>query len=423
MSFIDLMNETSLSAESSNVDWLSVSTGLTLPYATKKAIVVIDGTGTLSSAALTNGQLLIGSTGNLPTASTITGTIDQINIVSGAGSIVVSAPQDIATTSSPLFANLTLTSLIGGNHLIGHDPTGQPKSIDLDSTNGMVLGFDGTTFTVDTPQDIEIAARPTFSGLDLITANPITTLMFQTLTGQSAIYRQDAIGLTLHDNAGAGMLTVSADVVANCPFTATSLKGTGLTASMPVKTDANKLLVSSAISLTGDVTGILPVASGGTGIGTAMVNGQVLIGRTGLTPVPALLTGTTNQITVTSTSGGITLSTPQNIHTGAGPTFSGLDLQSSGSTTYFTIGTQSVIYHTTGASGLTLVNNTGGASLRISSDVIANCAFTATSLKATALTASMPVKTDVNKLLVSSAISLTTDVTGILTRREWRDRY
>lgn len=55
-------------------------------------------------------------------------------------------------------------------------------------------------------------------------------------------------------------------------------------------------------------------------------NGQIPIGRTGL---PALLNeidGTANQVIVTNGSGTITLSTPQNIHTGASPQFAGLTL-------------------------------------------------------------------------------------------------
>jgi hypothetical protein len=51
----------------------------------------------------------------------------------------------------------------------------------------------------------------------------------------------------------------------------------------------------------------------GTSIGTAYTDAKV-----------TSLTGTANQITVSSSTGAITLSTPQNIHTGATPTFAGL---------------------------------------------------------------------------------------------------
>lgn len=65
------------------------------------------------------------------------------------------------------------------------------------------------------------------------------------------------------------------------------------------------------------------VAQGGTGLTTAPGNGQLLIGN-GTGYVLATITGTTNQISVANGSGTITLSLPQNIHTGASPTFANL---------------------------------------------------------------------------------------------------
>ena len=53
-------------------------------------------------------------------------------------------------------------------------------------------------------------------------------------------------------------------------------------------------------------------------------DGQLPIGSAGAAPVLAALTGTANQVTVTNGAGSITLSTPQDIHTGASPTFAGL---------------------------------------------------------------------------------------------------
>jgi hypothetical protein len=64
-------------------------------------------------------------------------------------------------------------------------------------------------------------------------------------------------------------------------------------------------------------------------------NGNLLIGNgSGFTL--AGITGTANQVSVTNGAGSITLSTPQNIHTAATPTFAGASLQS-GSTTLGTL--------------------------------------------------------------------------------------
>ncbi len=58
----------------------------------------------------------------------------------------------------------------------------------------------------------------------------------------------------------------------------------------------------------------------------APLDGELLIGVAGSSPVVATLTGTTNQVDVTNGAGSITLSTPQDIDTSASPQFTGLTL-------------------------------------------------------------------------------------------------
>ena len=89
--------------------------------------------------------------------------------------------------------------------------------------------------------------------------------------------------------------------------------------------NATSAFVSGPISLTSGITGTLPVANGGTGLTTltsnslfvgngtsaltalgVATNGQIPIGRTGLSPVLATLTAGTN-VTVTNGSGAITI--------------------------------------------------------------------------------------------------------------------
>ena len=109
------------------------------------------------------------------------------------------------------------------------------------------------------------------------------------------------------------------------------------------------VLSASAVSLTADVSGILPVANGGTNSSTALNNnrimvssggsiveaaaltdGQLLIGSTGAAPVAAAISGTSNQVSVANGAGSITLSLPQDIHSGATPTFAGETLSGAG---------------------------------------------------------------------------------------------
>ena len=85
-------------------------TGITISSLTTNSIVLSNGSSALSSLSLTNGQIVIGSTGVSPVASTITGTSNQVNVANGAGSITLSLPQSIATTSTPTFGSITLTN-------------------------------------------------------------------------------------------------------------------------------------------------------------------------------------------------------------------------------------------------------------------------------------------------------------------------
>lgn len=83
-----------------------------------------------------------------------------------------------------------------------------------------------------------------------------------------------------------------------------------------------------AVSLTADVTGVLPQANGGTGINTASsTNGQLLIGRTDTGALTlAALTGTANQVVVTNAAASITLSLPQSIGTASTPQWARIGL-------------------------------------------------------------------------------------------------
>jgi hypothetical protein len=110
------------------------------------------------------------------------------------------------------------------------------------------------------------------------------------------------------------------------------------------------VLSTSAVVLTSEVSGILPVANGGTNSSTALNNnrimvssagkiveaaaltdGQLLVGATGAAPVAANITQGANQgVVITNGAGTIALSTVQDIRTSATPTFAGETLSGAG---------------------------------------------------------------------------------------------
>lgn len=169
------------------------------------SVLVVDNALTLQNVQMpTDGQLLIGSAGTLPVASTLTqASASQVIITNGPGNITLALPQDISTADSPEFTGLTLSSLSG-----------------------------------------------------------------------------------------------------------------------PVKAGVGGLLSASAIDLaSSEVTNILTVDKGGTGLdGSAAPNGHILIGN-GAGYTLADILGTTNQVNITNGAGSIQLSLPQDIHTGASPEF------------------------------------------------------------------------------------------------------
>jgi len=60
------------------------------------------------ASALTNGQLVIGSTGAAPVVGSLNGTINQVIVTPGAGTLGLSLPQNIHTGATPIFAGITL---------------------------------------------------------------------------------------------------------------------------------------------------------------------------------------------------------------------------------------------------------------------------------------------------------------------------
>lgn len=128
---------------------------------------------------------------------------------------------------------------------------------------------------------------------------------------------------------------LQSDAAGNAAWVAPSSFGvTSVTASPPLSSTGG---ATPTISL----SGVVGIANGGTASSTPPVAGQLLIGNSGGTYSLNTLTGTANQVAVTTGSGTITLSTPQNIHSAATPTFSDITLS--------TLNTPGgVVYATTG---------------------------------------------------------------------------
>jgi len=259
--------------------------------------------GTGVSTVPANGRIPIGN-GTGYSVANITGTANQVVVTNGAGSITLSLPQSIGTGSSPTFAGLTVDALSGPVRASSGVLSAGAINAATELTGTVPIAHGGTGVTT-TPSSGQI---------------PIGNGSGYTVAGITGTTNQ----VVVTNGAGSITLSLPQSIATSSAPTFSGLTVSGL--SGPVKATAGALS-SGAINLTSEVTGTLPISSGGTGSAATPSNGQVLIGN-GSTYTLAGLTGTANQVVVTAGSGSITLSLPQSIGTGSSPTFSGLTVGS-----------------------------------------------------------------------------------------------
>ena len=161
------------------------------------------------------------------------------------------------------------------------------------------------------------------------------------LTGQYQVGGAQIDSDDLSDTASIAMLDEAETIAANWVNEANPWADNEVSNTLQSSLFVGSGSTTNAIDLaTAEVAGTLAVPNGGTGATTFVsggilvgvgasslitlgvaTNGQIPIGDGVTFPTMATITGTTNQIAVTNGVGTITLSTPQDIHTGASPTF------------------------------------------------------------------------------------------------------
>jgi len=254
--------------------------------------------------------------------------------------------QELFPTSSPTFAGVTMTTLTlsgmtegsvlfaGPAGLVSQDNT---NFFWDDSGNKLVLGgaielghATDTTLARASAGDVNIEGNIIYraGGTDV----PVT----DGGTGRST-------STTAYGLLAAGTTATGAQQTLAAGLTTQILVGGGTGAVPAWGTDIpTAVTIGSGYIYRAGGTDV-PVGDGGTGLSDptdhslllgsgasaltqlgVAANGQIPIGSTGADPVLAEITGTANQITSTAGAGTITLATPQDIHSGASPTFAGL---------------------------------------------------------------------------------------------------
>jgi len=133
--------------------------------------------------------------------------------------------------------------------------------------------------------------------------------------------------LTIENFAGSPVLTANATGAAAPTFAATTATITTLSATSATIGTAN---VTSATIGSATLSSALGATSGGTGLNALGAANSILgANAAGNANEYKTLSGTANQVTVTHTVAGVTLSTPQSIATVSAPTFAGMNLTDS----------------------------------------------------------------------------------------------
>ena len=422
-------------------------------------IMVSSGGAIVEAAALTNGQLLIGSTGTAPVAATISGTTNQVIVTNGAGSITLSLPQNINTGASPTFASINLTN-VTNQLVLGTTNTVTINSVAPAASRTYTIPDTGANSSfVMTDGNQTINGTKTFSGtvnLSSLTASlPLQLDVSKNIISAAINLTSQVTGTLSIANGGTNATTIgSAGSVAYSTGTAYSFTAVGTAGQVLTSNGAGAptWTTTGVSSFSAGTTGFTPntptsgavvlagtlvIANGGTNSSTALVNnrimissggaivegsaltnGQIFIGSTGLAPVAATISGTTNQVIVTNGAGTITLSLPQNINTGASPTFASINLTNV--TNQLVLGTTNTVTISStapAASRTYIIPDTGANSSFVMTDgnqTINGTKTFAGTVNMSALTASLPLQLDGSKNIISANINLTSQVTGVL---------
>ena len=237
-------------------------------------IMVSSGGSIVESSALTNGQLLIGSTGAAPVVANLTqGT--GITITNSAGGITI-------TNSSPSSGGtVTTVSVVSANGLAGTVATATTTpAITLSTTvgtSGVPLVLLGNGTAISGVSSVNSAVLITSAGglASFATTLPATVQGNITTVGTitSGTWNAGVIPIAYGGTNSSTALSGNTIMISNG---SAIVQGSAGTTTTVLHGNASGSPSYSAVSLTTDVSGILPLANGGSNANLTASNGGIV---------------------------------------------------------------------------------------------------------------------------------------------------
>jgi hypothetical protein len=262
-------------------------------YLTPNSVVTTDNDVNLVSETLSNGQIIIGNTNNVPSIGNLAGTTNQVIVINGAGSITLGTPQNIDTKADVSFNTVNGRDVgLDGAHIDYLYTTIDIKDVTLSEIKQ--IQNIGTTnisnpqwqYLGNLDQNLNMSASPTFAGLTLSGLTASTMLGLNSSKGFQSIFAvydqangnnstllfsgnsltlhasnsQDIStagipsfsGITLTGNMSMGTNAISTvgSITSSGTIQASTINDTSLTASLLCGTDISKNLQSLNLSNT-----------------------------------------------------------------------------------------------------------------------------------------------------------------------------
>ena len=268
-------------------------------------------------ATLTSGNILVGNSSNVPTSVAVTGdiTVSNTGVAAIASGVVVNAD----VNASAAIAHSKLAPMSSGNILVGSSGT-VPTSVSV--TGDITISSSGVTTIAN--DAVTLAKMQNVSGYTIL-GKPTTSSGDVAEIGSSSFMLESGTGFLRQEDASTARSTLGLGTLATLNSLTVATGGTGQTSyaigdilyasgstalSKLASGAANTVLRSTGlltapsygkVVLTTDVSGILPVAYGGTGVVNSTGSGENVLATSPTLVTPIL--GTPTSGTLTSCTG------------------------------------------------------------------------------------------------------------------------